>query len=484
MAEFGAGHVNTVPVIPGFWSDPTVCRGAEGQFVLANSSFEYFPGAPVHVSDDMLQWRHVGNVITRPEQADLTSGVGSSGIFGSTIRYHDGRYWFITTNIAQVLQGQLLFHAEKPEGPWSDGVFVKGLVGIDPDIAWDDSGTCYVTWCGFPGGIQQVTINPETGEVLSEPVKLWNGTGMRNPEGPHIYPIGDWWYLLIAEGGTGHGHSVSVARSRDPQGPYEPYEHNPILTHRSTDHPVQSTGHGDLVEGPGGQWYIAFHGTRPKGQFPEFHLLGRETFVAPVEWVDGWPTVVEADLDVRAVTSFSEDFTGDLAHRWVVPGGSLAGVETTSEGLQLTATDGSGLPVVTRVQDHDWTATATIDTSRGDSRLLVRLDGNHWYGVETSGSTVQAVAQIGPVTQVLATREAAGPEVTLTISVRPPTPAPGWPPRQSDVVSLDGLVELDGRYVATEVAGGFTGRMLGIQALNGAVSVRSFVYDGRDGIES
>ncbi len=484
MPDAGSGHVNTVPVIPGFWSDPTVCRGADGQYVLANSSFEYFPGAPVHVSDDLLRWRQVGHVITRPEQADLSSGTASSGIYGSTIRYHDGRYWFITTNIAQVLQGQLLYHAERPEGPWSDGVFVKGLLGIDPDIAWDDDGTCYVTWCGFPDGIQQVTINPETGDVLSDPVALWNGTGMRNPEGPHLYHVGGWWYLLIAEGGTGHGHAVSVARSRHPQGPYEPYEHNPILTHRSTDHPVQATGHGDLVEGADGEWFIVFHGTRPKGQFPEFHLLGRETFAARVEWVDGWPRVVETDLGVRAATSFTDDFTGGLNQRWVVPGGSLDGVQTSADGLLLTTASEPGLPLVTRVQDHEWTSTATVDTTKGDARLVLRLDNAHWYGVQTAGSTVQAVAQIGPVTQVLASREVTGPEVTLTISVRPPTPAPGWPPRQSDLVSLDGLVELDGRYISTEVAGGFTGRMVGIQALTGAVTVRSFVYDGFDHDES
>src|SRR5690606_26324974 len=128
---------------------------------------------------------------------------------------------------------QLLFTAENPAGPWSDPVVVPGTVGIDPDLAWDEDGTCYLTWCAFEGGIAQVTIDPTTGAVLSERRSLWSGTGMKAPEGPHLYRVGDWWYLLIAEGGTERGHSVSVARSRRPDGGFEPHPANPILTHRS-----------------------------------------------------------------------------------------------------------------------------------------------------------------------------------------------------------------------------------------------------------
>jgi hypothetical protein len=478
-------NVNTVPVIPGFWSDPTVCRDGD-TFVLANSSFEYFPGAPVHVSTDLLRWRQVGNVITRPEQADLSSGAPSSGIYGSTIRHHDGRYWFITTNIAQVREGQLLYWADRPEGPWSDGVFLSGVMGIDPDICWDADGTCYVTWCAFHGGIRQVQVDPETGEVLTEAVVLWHGTGLAHPEGPHLYHVGDWWYLLIAEGGTHLGHAVSIARSRSPQGPYEPHPANPIFSHRSQPHPVQGVGHADLVEGHDGQWWAVYHGIRPKGENPHYHLIGREALVSRVDWVDGWPVFAEADLGVRAETSFVTDFSAGLGPNWVVPAGSMRGVEVGPDGVVLTAGDRETV-LLTRVQDLDWSASAVIDVSEGVARLVVRIDPEHWYGVQADGDQVSAEARIGPLRQSLATGAAVAPVdqpgcVALTISAATPPPREGgWPAKEPDLVDLDGLVEIDGRYVSTEVAGGFTGRMVGVEVVSGRVTVRSFAYDGRDG---
>ncbi|MHA6523599.1 glycoside hydrolase family 43 protein [Tessaracoccus sp. G1721] len=472
-------HRNIVPVMPGFWSDPTVCRTPDG-YALAHSSFEYFPGAPVHRSTDLVEWEQVGNVVTRPEQADLTTGGASSGIYGSTLRHHDGKFWFITTNMVEIGSGQHLFTADSLEGPWSDPVRIP-VVGIDPDIAWDEDGTCLVTWCGFPDGIQQVTVNPATGEVLDGPRPLWNGTGMRNPEGPHLYRVGGWWYLLIAEGGTDRGHSVSVARGRSPLGPFEGNPANPILTHRSTDHPVQSTGHADLVEGPGGQWFAVYHGTRPHGGFPEFHVLGRETFLSPVEWVDGWPVFVDPAEDYPARDhGVDDDFTGALHARWVSPSGDRRGVATGADGLTLDAGAGAR-PVFMRLMDHSWSATAEIE---GEGRLMVWLDDAHWYAVEAGPESVSTVAQIGPVRQVLGSCARTTPSVTLRLSAAIPALVGGWPASQPDVITLsaltdDGweeLAEIDGRYVSTEVAGGFTGRMVGVAAVAGTARCRRFTY--------
>jgi xylan 1,4-beta-xylosidase len=470
-------HLNTTPVIPGFWSDPTVCRAGD-QYVLVNSSFEYFPGAPVHRSVDLVDWEHVGHVITRPEQADLSSGGASSGIYGSTVRHHDGRFWFITTNLAQAGQGQLLFHADDPAGPWSDATLLPGLVGIDPDLCFDDEGRCHVTWCAYPNGISRVEVDPATGAILSEPVLLWQGTGGRNPEGPHLYRVGEWWYLLLAEGGTGIGHMVTIARSRSIDGPYESNLGNPMLSHRSSDHPVQGVGHADLVEGPDGQWHVVFHGIRPKGTHPHFHLIGRETLVAKVEWIDGWPVVVEEDVAPETLTSFEDDFIGPLGVRWVVPGGSLDGVLATERGLELTASDGPALPVVTRVRNLAWTATVTLDVTRGDARFQVRIDDRHWCGVEVTRHQVCAVGQVGPYSQVLARRDVSDPaQVVVTLSSGNGPDPWGMGAAEPDVLDLDGLAEVDGRYVSTEVAGGFTGRMIGVQALTGTVCVHSFRYD-------
>lgn len=479
---------NRTPLIPGFFSDPTICR-AGNEFVIANSSFEYFPGAPVHRSVDLVDWEQIGNVITRPEQADLVTGGDSSGIFGSTIRFHDGRFYFITTNIIEVAQGQLLFTAEDAAGPWSDPVRVP-VMGIDPDIAWDDEGNCYVTWCGFPHGISQVRIDASTGVLLTEPAAMWLGTGMRNPEGPHLYHVGHYWYLMIAEGGTDRGHSVSIARSHAPEGPWEGFVGNPMLTHRSSAHPVQSVGHADLVEGPGGQWYAVYHGTRPHGIFPEFHVIGRETMIAKVEWRDGWPIIDEAGAEQLArPTSFSDDFTAPLNPRWVSPSGAMAGVTPTDSGLELDAVAGSR-PVVARVQDLDWSATATIDASAGAARMLLYIGAEHWYGVEIEGRIATGIAKVGPFEQRFASHELPGSgPVRLRLSAAVPPPrGNGWPANEPDLVTLaciDGdapveLAVLDGRYISTEVVGGFTGRMIGVAAHAGTVSVQHFEYLGND----
>lgn len=499
---------NQSPAIPGFYSDPTMCAGPDAVH-LATSSFEYFPGAPLWRPADMAGFSQIGNVIDRPSQVDLrTFSAASSGIFGSTLRFHDGRFWFITTNIAQVGEGQLIFTAADPAGPWSDPVLVQGVTGIDPDLAWDDDGTCYLTWCD--NGIAQVTVDPETGAVLSERRDLWAGTGMKFPEGPHLYHVGEWWYLLIAEGGTESGHSASVARSRRPDSGFEGFPGNPILTHRSTGHPVQSVGHADLVEWQG-QWWACYHGTRPHGRSPEFHVIGRETMVCPVEWVDGWPVIREdLALTYAPETALTTDFTSSLDPRWVCPQGDLSEAAPGPGGLVLSA----GRPVVIRVQDLEWSAEANIDVSGGTARLLVYLDDEHWYGLEADADGVHALGRCGPFAQEFGRVPAqekdgdghdsdrpgenvngagesgdpgsGGSEVVgLRISAALPEagtfgPLSGGP----DLITLTAvmpsgpvdLATLDGRYLSTEVAEGFTGRTVGVQCTSGRAVVRHFTY--------
>lgn len=461
---------NLTPAIPGFYSDPTMCAGQDAVY-LAHSSFEYFPGAPVWRSTDMASFTQVGNVIDRPEQLDLSTFRGpSAGIYGSTLRYHAGRYWFITTNIRQ--PGQLIFTAESPEGPWSAPVVVPDTPGIDPDLAWDEEGTCYLTWCS--DGIAQITIDPETGDVLSPRRHLWSGTGMKFPEGPHLYHVGEWWYLLIAEGGTERGHSVSVARSRRPDGDFEGFAGNPLLTHRSTSHPIQSVGHADLVEW-GGEWWGCYHGTRPHGQTPEFHVIGRETMICPVEWVAGWPVFREdLALEYQPDTSLRADLTQPLGSRWVSPQGDLSNVSPSPDGLVVLP----GRPVAIRVQDLDWSASAVVDVTEVTARLLVYLDDDHWYALDASAVGVQARGRSAPFAQSFGAVSVTDPSaVQLQIRADAQTQEYGAEP---DLITpsagSDELASLDGRHVSTEVAGGFTGRTVGIQCTAGRVLVRAFGY--------
>ncbi|MGW3461918.1 nicotinate-nucleotide--dimethylbenzimidazole phosphoribosyltransferase [Streptomyces olivaceoviridis] len=186
------------PVIPGFHPDPSVCRVGDDYYLVC-SSFEYFPGVPLFHSRDLVHWRQIGNVLDRPGQLDLADDVpASAGIYAPTIRHHDGLFHVITTSAGA--GGTFLVTAERPEGPWSDPVWID-LPGIDPDLAWDEDGSCWVAMAG----VSVARIDPRTGRVLEGPLPMWSGTGLRDPEAPHLYRIGDWWYLLLAEGGTALG---------------------------------------------------------------------------------------------------------------------------------------------------------------------------------------------------------------------------------------------------------------------------------------
>ena len=478
------------PVLPGFHPDPSVCRVGP-DYYLACSSFEYFPGVPLFHSRDLVHWTQIGNALDRPGQLRLPPDSPSSGgIYAPTLRHHDGRFWLITTNVSD--GGNLLVTATDPAGPWSDPIPLPGVKGIDPDLAWDQDGTC---WCTY-AGIEQVRLDPHTGKVLDAPRRLWSGApGAKAPEAPHLYRIGDYWYLLIAEGGTERCHAVSIARARTPNGPFEPCPHNPILTHRGTDHLVQNTGHGDLICAPDGSWWMLLLGVRPHGGTPGWHVLGRETFLAPVSWADGWPTVGSPELDMPAPPwplhptppePARDDFdTPEPAFHWISPRSrdpEHCTTRTRPGWLTLHATGPSlDEPEVTflgRRQQHPACRVRTLlDVTAGRGGLAVRLDEAHHYEIEADSAHIRVLARIGPLHSVLATRPTPEGPVILGLEITPTgkdREARTGPDTLSfGIQEADGafttLATLDGRYLSTEVAGGFTGRVIGLYAAQGTV---------------
>lgn len=283
------------PVIPGFHPDPSVCRVGE-DYYLVTSSFEYFPGVPIFHSKDLVNWRQLGHVLTRESQLPLARQLPpgwSQGIYAPTLRYHRGRYYMITTNIS--LQETFFVWTEQPAGPWSRIPSILRDGGVDPSLLFDEDGTVYVTgtanFNGEHAGIYQAELDMETGKLLTKRKLIWEGTGGSHPEGPHLYQINEWYYLMVAEGGTEYGHMETIARSLHPYGPYECNPNNPILSNRSTSKPIQATGHADLVQAADGSWWSVFLGIRPVGNAKRHHL-GRETNLAPVCWTDaGWPII-------------------------------------------------------------------------------------------------------------------------------------------------------------------------------------------------
>ena len=480
------------PVIPGFHPDPSICRVGE-EYYLACSSFEYFPGVPVFHSRDLVHWTQIGNALDRPEQLPLprVTTTSSGGIYAPTLRYHDGRFWLIVTNVSG--GGNMLFTATDPAGPWSDPILLPDVHGIDPDLAWDDDGIC---WCTV-AGVSQVRLDLQTGQALSPARQTWSGTlGAKAPEAPHLYRIGDFWYLLIAEGGTERGHGVSIARGPTPTGPFEPCPANPVLSHRGTDHPVQNTGHADLVRAPDDSWWMVLLGVRPLGGTPGWHVLGRETFLAPVHWVDGWPVVGEVGttppwpLHPVAAEPVRDNFDSNELHpRWISLRERPVEVCTTKDRpgwLTLHARSGSlddlDATFVGRRQEHlSCRARALVDATDGRGGLAVRLDDRHHYEIEATDGQASLLTRVGPFPTVVATTPVPpgpvelGVRVTATRTVRDSRTGPDT---LTFTVGDIELAILDGRYLSTEVAGGFTGRVIGVYAAAGTVHVDWFDYEG------
>lgn len=284
-AAVAQGYRN--PIIPGYHPDPSVCR-VGSDFYLVNSSFQYFPGVPIFKSKDMVNWEQIGNVLDRESQIPLKGASSWLGIYAPTIRYHEGTYYMVTTNVGN--GGNFYVTSTSPYGPWSEPIWVA-QDGIDPSL-WFEDGKCYFT-SNPNNSIVLSEIDVKTGKLLTEGKTISQGTGGRYPEGAHIYKKDGYYYLLISEGGTELAHGLTIARSKNIYGPYESNPANPIFTHcrmAAQGNQIQGTGHGDFVQAEDGSWWLVMLGYRNFGG--SYHHLGRETFLAPVEWKEGeWPVV-------------------------------------------------------------------------------------------------------------------------------------------------------------------------------------------------
>ena len=402
------------PIIPGFYPDPSIIRRPEGYYLVC-SSFEFYPGVPLFFSRDLVNWEQVGNVLDRPSQLPLQHAGTSGGIFAPTLRYHEGRYYMVTTNVSD--GGNFYVYSDDiRSGKWSEPIYIDHR-GIDPSFFFDEDGRVYYAGThsdadGRPC-IGQFEIDLETGEKRSETRVLWYGTGGKCPEAPHMYKRGDYYYLMLAEGGTEYGHMVTIARSRSVWGPFESCPHNPILSHRDINprhSELQGVGHADMVEREDGSWAIVFHGIRPS-QFM-LHHLGRETCVAELTWdEEGWPVVnggkpieglttlpVEGYADdARVPQTIDEPYRADFARQaldasWNYlrnPQEAHYRLDPSRARLQLTAGEGRldeiGSPTfVGRRQSHfdvDVEVLLELDASEADSDagLTVFHTNQHHY---------------------------------------------------------------------------------------------------------
>ena len=289
------------PILPGFYPDPSICR-VNDDYYLVTSTFAYFPGVPIFHSRDLVHWNQIGNILERKEQLPLVNAETSEGIFAPTLRYHDGTFYMITTNVTPTNDiNNFIVTATDPAGPWSDP-YPLDSAGIDPSLFFDDDGKCY--YCGTQNRregsryfgdneiyIQELDLN--TMKLVGESYPAWHGAlrGVEWPEGPHIYKKDGYYYLLISEAGTGHNHAVSIARSKSLTEPFTGHKANPIFTHRHLGYhyPIVNVGHPDIVETQNGEWWMVCLASRPRGGY--YRNLGRETYLVPFIWEDGWPVI-------------------------------------------------------------------------------------------------------------------------------------------------------------------------------------------------
>lgn len=297
------------PVLPGFNPDPSILRVGD-DYYIATSTFEWFPGVQIHHSRDLVHWRLLTRPLRRPSQLNMLGDPDSCGVWAPCLTHADGRFWLIYTDVKRYgrtsvggASGASLrdFHnylvtADRIDGEWSDPVYLNSS-GFDPSLFHDDDGRKWLVnqlWDHRPGrnrfaGIVLQEYSAAERRLVGERINIFAGTPLGFTEAPHLYKRRGWYYLLTAEGGTGWGHAVTMARSRSLAGPYELHPDGPILTARDRpDAPLQRAGHADLVETQvGGTWiaYLCGRPLRNRGRC----TLGRETAIQPMVWgADDW----------------------------------------------------------------------------------------------------------------------------------------------------------------------------------------------------
>ncbi|MFL6737493.1 MAG: glycoside hydrolase family 43 protein [Sphingomonas sp.] len=295
------------PILQGFYPDPSIVR-VGSDYYLVNSTFDWFPGMPIFHSRDLVRWTQIGNAIDRPTQLKFDKLNSWQGLYAPDISWHDGTFYIVNTCVG--CGGNFVITAKRPQGPWSNPVFLPDVEGIDASLFFDDDGKVWIVHNGPPPekpryeGHTAIWLQPFDARALKtfgKPQVLVDG-GVhpeQKPiwiEGPHIFKKDGFYYLIAAEGGTEQGHSEVVFRSDKVTGPYAALASNPILTQRDLakdrPHPIASTGHAKFVDTPAGDWWAVFLAVRPYDSAGNFNT-GRETFMMPVRWSNGWPRITE-----------------------------------------------------------------------------------------------------------------------------------------------------------------------------------------------
>ena len=284
------------PIIRGFNPDPSIVVVGD-DYYIATSTFEWFPGVQIHHSKDLVNWELIAHPLT---MIDLRGVPDSCGVWAPCLSYHEGTFYLVFSTVRSfdsVFKDtpNFLITADDINGPWSDPVFL-GSSGFDGSLFHDHDGRkWYLSMLvdhrhgKFFGGIVMQEYSDRQGELVGPVHHIFEGTELGKTEGPHLYKVDNYYYLITAEGGTEYGHAVSIARSRSITGPYEVHPDNPLVSSaQDSGAALQKTGHGDMFQAVDGQWYIVFLVGRPVSGTDRC-MLGRETAIEQLVWEEEWP---------------------------------------------------------------------------------------------------------------------------------------------------------------------------------------------------
>ena len=304
------------PILRGFNPDPSIVRVGD-DYYIATSTFEWFPGVQIHHSRDLVHWHLLTRPLNRASQLNMLGDPDSCGIWAPCLSYADGLFWLIYTDVKRFGRASVAgasgasvrdFHnylltSPRIDGDWSDPVYLNSS-GFDPSLFHDDDGRKYLVnmlWDHRPGnnrfaGIVLQEYSVKERKLIGERKNIFQGTALGLTEAPHLYKRNGWYYLLTAEGGTGWGHVVTMARSRNISGPYELHPDTYIMSARHRpDAELQRAGHASLVETRNGETYMAYLVGRPlrnRGRC----TLGRETAIQKMVWdEDDWLRTLDGE---------------------------------------------------------------------------------------------------------------------------------------------------------------------------------------------
>lgn len=505
------------PILQGCYPDPSITRKGD-DYYLVTSTFAMFPGVPIFHSKDLVNWTQIGHVLDRKSQLKVQDTGISAGIYAPSIKYNANNetFYMITTQFAGDINNMVVKTKDPFQG-WSE-VYKLEFNGIDPSLFFDDNGKAYVVHNDAPdrgkelyNGHRVIKIweyDVENDQVIAGTDKIIVDGGVdisRKPiwiEAPHIYKKNGIYYLMCAEGGTGDWHSEVIFTSENPMGPYVPAPNNPILSQRYLNsnraNKVDWAGHADLVEGTDGKHYGVFLAIRPN----EKGLVntGRETFILPVDWSGKYPVFenglvpMEPKLKMpkgvenktgtegffpNGNFTFTDNFTAPkLDYRWIGMRGPREDFITTSKnGLNIkpfAVSIKAVAPVSAlfqRQQHQHFTATTTMKFTPKSENELAGLTCyqserfNYVFGItkkdkdfyillektEKGQSKIIASAKIDVKMPVQMQVTAKGDEYKFNYSVD-----------GVNFTNLGGIVS--GDILSTNVAGGFTGSLIGLYA--------------------